>query len=49
MLMKKAQRSYLSYYVYDITCIHVTLVATIAAVADGGGHCNICVHDSCNC
>ena len=25
----------------DLRCIHVVLVAIVAAVADGGGHCNI--------
>ena len=32
----------------DIMCIHVILVAIVDDVANGGGRCNIRVHDSYN-
>ena len=32
----------------DIMCIHVILVVIVADVADGVGHCNRRIHDSCN-
>ena len=33
---------------WPTTCNHVSLVAIVAAAADGGGHCNIHIYDSCN-
>ena len=33
---------------WPTTCIHLSPVAIVAAVADGGCHCNIHVHDNCN-